>query len=225
MLSIAEDLRLAYPGAAFGVLVMTRVSNPPFHAGLEERKRRVEEELRGRFAGMTRAELNSVEPLGAYAAYYGRFKQTYHVLLQLESVVHGGRPIPSVAALVEAMFLAELRNLLLTAGHNLAELSFPLRLGLAEGMERYLGLDGREKTAVRGDMLLADGRGAISSVLRGPDHRTRLKEDTGSALFFVYAPPGIGTAPLRAHLSEIREYVQLVAPGAEETTLETVEVR
>ena len=55
----------------------------------------------------------------AYAAYYERFNKTYHVQLQLESVALKGKSIPRVSALVEAMFMAELENLLLTAGHDL----------------------------------------------------------------------------------------------------------
>jgi hypothetical protein len=36
-----------------------------------------------------------------------------------------------VAALVEAMFMAELENQLLTAGHDLAEVQGTIRLGIA----------------------------------------------------------------------------------------------
>ncbi|HET7271275.1 MAG TPA: hypothetical protein VFI90_09325 [Rubrobacter sp.] len=39
---------------------------------------------------------------------------------QRESVARMGKPIPSRAALVEAMFTADLMNLILTAGHDLA---------------------------------------------------------------------------------------------------------
>ncbi len=59
-------------------------------------------------------------PLPAYASYYRAFDKTYHVLGQLKSVAVKGKAIPSVAALVEAMFIAELHNGLLTAGHDLA---------------------------------------------------------------------------------------------------------
>jgi hypothetical protein len=42
-------------------------------------------------------------------------KKTYHIALQLEPVVLKGKSLPNVAALVEAMFTAELGDLLLTA--------------------------------------------------------------------------------------------------------------
>ena len=47
-------------------------------------------------------------PIPAYNACYKGFKKTYHVQLQLESVALKGRSIPRVAALMEAMFMAEL---------------------------------------------------------------------------------------------------------------------
>lgn len=48
-----------------------------------------------------------------------------------------GQVRPSVAALVEAMFIAELKNLLLTAGHDLDAVELPLKLDIARGGERY----------------------------------------------------------------------------------------
>jgi DNA/RNA-binding domain of Phe-tRNA-synthetase-like protein len=64
-------------------------------------------------------------------------------------------------------------------------------------------------------MLMADARGIISSVIHGPDQRTRLTEATREVLFAVYAPPGIGEAAVRRHLEELRATVSLVAPDAE----------
>ena len=72
--------------------------------------------------------MREIEPLPAYAAYYKRFGQRYHVGMQLESVAQKGKDLPDVAALVEGMFVAELRNLILTAGHDLDQIALPLRL-------------------------------------------------------------------------------------------------
>ena len=72
-----------------------------------------------------RPALLSHPVLQAYDAYYRQFKKTYHVQLQLESILFKGKSIPSVAALVEAMFMAEMNDLLLTAGHDLDALHLP----------------------------------------------------------------------------------------------------
>jgi hypothetical protein len=53
-----------------------------------------------------------MEPIKTYHDYYKRFKKTYHILLQLESIVFKNKSIPKVSSLVEAMFMAELKNLL-----------------------------------------------------------------------------------------------------------------
>ena len=156
----------------------------------------------------------------AYNAYYKGFNKTYHVLLQLEGVVPQGRSIPSGAALVEAMFMAELGNLLLTAGHDVDALVLPIVVDVAGGDERYVMLNGQEQMLKPGDMFMRDGQGVISSVLYGPDARTRITAATRRAIFTVYAPSPIEAQAVRQHLQDIRDNVLTVAPHAEVEALE-----
>jgi DNA/RNA-binding domain of Phe-tRNA-synthetase-like protein len=220
MFTVSEAWKTAYPGATVGILAMRDVANPKHHTGLNQRKEALEHELRSRFADYDRAALRSLPQLQAYHAYYKRFKKTYHVQLQLESIVLKGKSIPRVAALVEAMFMAELKNLLLTAGHDLEAVQKPVGINVAEGSESYTRLGGREQGLKSGDMMIADAQGVISSVLYGPDDRTRITPETGRVLFTVYAPPGIGEEAVRQHLEDIRAYVLLIAPEAEVEALE-----
>jgi DNA/RNA-binding domain of Phe-tRNA-synthetase-like protein len=150
----------------------------------------------------------------AYRAYYKRFRKTYHVLLQLRSVALEGKPLPGVAALVEASFMAEIKNGLLTAGHDLDQVHEPLTLDVARGDERYVVLNGREQQLKPGDMIMTDAQGVICSVIYGLDRRTAIRPGTQRVLFVVYAPAGIGAEAVRGHLEEIRDNVSLVAPGA-----------
>jgi len=221
MLIVSEAWKATYPGAAQGLLVMRNVANLEHHSKLEKRKAELEEQLRARFAGYDKAALTVLPSVQPYVAYYGQFKKTYHVLLQLESVALKGKPLPRVAALVEAMFMAELKNQLLTAGHDLEALREPLRLDVATGDERYTLLNGKEETLKAGDMFIADAEGVTSSILYGPDYRTRITPDTRTALFTVYAPPGITPSAVRQHLEDIRAYVTLIAP---EATVELLKV-
>ena len=89
-----------------------------------------------------------------------------------------------------------------------------MRLAVAEGAEHYLRLNGQEQQLKPGDMMIADVEGVISSVLYGPDYRTRLTSETRQALFTVYAPPGISEQAVAEHLQDIQENVLLIAPGA-----------
>jgi DNA/RNA-binding domain of Phe-tRNA-synthetase-like protein len=199
---------------------MSDVANPRHHAELNKRKEELEGHLRRRFAGWDRAGLKALPVLQAYGAYYKRFKKTYHVQLQLESIVLKGRAIPQVAGLVEAMFMAELKNLLLTAGHDQTAVQMPVGIDVANGSERYIRLNGQEQQLKAGDMMIADACGVISSVLYGPDSRTRITPETQRVIFTVYAPPGIEADVVHAHLQDISANVLLVAPDARVVSLQ-----
>src|SRR5512145_1383025 len=175
MFEVTSAWKSTYPEAHAGVLVMRLVSNPAQHAGLESQKVALEEQLRAQFAGQDRAAIASHPVLHAYAEYYRQFKKTYHIQLQLESIVLKGKSIPSVAALVEAMFMAEMDDLLLTAGHDLDALRLPATLSVAAGDEKYTTMRGIEQTLKAGDMFIADSEGIISSIIYGPDDHTQIK--------------------------------------------------
>ncbi len=215
MLVASDAWKAAYPGAAAGMLVMDKVANPPAHPELQRRKAELEGRLRDRYGTLTRAELVALPTLQSYAAYYGRFKKTYHVQLQLESVALKGKPLPRGAALVEAMFMAELESQLLTAGHDAAAVEAPVHVDLAADGETYVTLNGQPQALRAGDMLMRDARGVISSVLHGPDQRTPIRPETQRVVFAVYAPPGIGAERVAEHLRAIAANVRVIAPDAE----------
>ncbi|MBI4758295.1 MAG: hypothetical protein HY783_04755 [Chloroflexi bacterium] len=213
MLIVSEAWKSAYPGAAVGILVMHNVANPERNAALDLHQEELENQLRTRFAD--RNALSTLKPIQAYNAYFKRYKKTYPVQLQLESVALEGKSIPRVAVLVETMFMAELKNLLLTAGHDLEAIQMPVRPDVAKGTERYIRLNGQEQRLKAGDMMMADAQGVISSVIYGPDRRTRITPVTRHVFFAVYAPPGIGEQAVYQHLQDIQANVRLVAPEAE----------
>jgi DNA/RNA-binding domain of Phe-tRNA-synthetase-like protein len=215
MFTQSENWKNIYPEAAIGVLAMRYVANPKENVSLNEQKEALEAALRDRFAGYDRTTLRALPSIQPYHAYYKRFKKTYHVLQQLESVALKGKPIPKAAALVEAMFMAELKNQLLTAGHDLAVIQKPVGVDVAEGDERYTGISGREQTTKRGDMMIADAEGILSSIIYGPDRRTCITANTRQVLFTAYAPEGIEKKAVESHLRDIEAYVRLIAPEAE----------
>jgi DNA/RNA-binding domain of Phe-tRNA-synthetase-like protein len=221
-LDVSEEWRSAFPHAHVGLLVMRGVENPPVHAGLESRKRELEEQLRAQFAGGDRKTVAALASIHAYDSYYRPFKKTYHVQHQLESVVFKGKPIPSAAALVEAMFMAELKSQLLTAGHDLDALRPPVILGVSSGNERYVVLRGEEQLLKPGDMFISDQAGVISSILYGPDQRTRITAATRNALFAVYAPAGIGPQAVHEHLQGLRDHILVISPRAQVETLQVL---
>ncbi len=188
--------------------------NPPHHAELERHKADLEQELRYRFAGQDRTALLSHPILKAYEDYYRQFNKTYHVQLQLESILFKGKSIPSVAALVEAMFMAEMKDLLLTAGHDLDAVRLPMTLDAAQGTETYTLLRGTEQVTKAGDMLIRDGEGILSSIIYGPDRRTQITPQTRNTVFTTYAPGGISAETVADHLKQIQQNIEVIAPNA-----------
>lgn len=158
------------------------------------------------------SKLKSLKPIQMYVAYYKRFKKTYPLLLQLKTLIVEQKPFPVVSALVDAMFMAEMNNLLLTAGHDLDRLVSPVIIDISRGNESYMKLSGQPQQLKLNDMIMADEEGVISSVLYGPDHRTRITADTQNVLFVVYAPGGIEKEELCRHLEDIKENVLLFRP-------------
>ena len=214
MFEATPSWKNTYPDALAGVLVILNVTNPPHHAELERQKVELEQKLRAQFSGQDRAAIGSHPVLQAYANYYRQFKKTYHIQLQLESIVLKGKSIPGVASLVESMFMAEMQDLLLTAGHDLDSLQLPLTLDIAAGTEEYTLLRGEQQILKAGDMSIRDREGIISSIIYGPDQRTQITPETRNVVFTVYAPPGIDEQAVTEHLQHIRENVMVFAPQA-----------
>lgn len=214
MFEITSALKSTFPGAHAGVLVMKNVSNPPQCAALDRQKEALENQIRQRFTGKDRSAILALPVIQAYETYYKCFNKTYHVQLQVESIAFKGKNIPNVAALVEAMFMAEIKNMLLTAGHDLDVLQLPVRMDVAKGDERYTMMRGQEQILKPGDMFMADRSGVISSIIYGPDQRTPIKDETRNVMFTVYAPPGIETNTIERHLMDIQQNVLIVASQA-----------
>lgn len=215
MFEITPVWRSAFPGAHVGVLAMRNASNPAHHIELEKQKAELEEQLRIQFAGQDRAAIASHPILKIYGEYYKRFKKTYHVQLQLESIVLKGKSIPTVASLVESMFMAEVKNMLLTAGHDLDTLQLPLTLDVTQGTESYTAMRGEIQIVKAGDMMISDQMGIISDIIYGPDQRTQITASTRNVVFTVYALAGIDESTIERHLKEMRDYVSVIAPDAQ----------
>jgi DNA/RNA-binding domain of Phe-tRNA-synthetase-like protein len=219
--NVAQAWNETWPGAVAGILAMRDVANPERHADLEREIEARESAVRARVGAKDRAALRALPVLAAYSAYYARYRKTYHVQLQLESVALKGKPLPRGPGLVAAMIASEIQSLLLTAGHDLDAVRLPITLSVATGDERYTLLRGEEQQPKRGDMMMADAAGVISTVLHGPDARTRMTAETRHVLFAVYAPPGVAEQSVAEHLEALRDSVRFISPAASVTRLAT----
>src|SRR5262249_37373125 len=115
MLSISatDAWRSEHQGAIIGVLELSGLENVGSSSRLNERKREVEARLRERYKDLTRRQLLALPLMAEYDRYYTRFNKTYHVQLQLESIVLKGKRLPDVSPAVDANFMAEVETLIL----------------------------------------------------------------------------------------------------------------
>jgi len=146
---------------------MRGVRNPEQSAALEAAKRRLEEDLRAAATASRHGGLSADRVLRAYVDYYRARGKTYQVKAQRDSVALKGKPIPRRAALVEAMFMAELANLILTAGHDLDAMTPPLRADVTADGDRYILLNGAEAVLERGDMMMPTESGSSRACSAG----------------------------------------------------------
>lgn len=210
LIDLTPAFRLAFPNGLFGALVVRGCPNRQRAATLDAEKRAVEARLRERF-GVGGIDGDLVAR--AYAEHFRRHGTRYPVVHQAKAILQG-RSIESPSALVEAMFTAEMDSLVLTSGHDLKSLSVPLRVDVALEDEVYTKLSLKEQTLRPGDMVVRDAQGVIASVIYGPDHRTRLKEETAAVLFGAWCPLGLTTATVLAHLDTLAALVRREWPDA-----------
>lgn len=202
------------PDAYVGILIINNAPNMPAHETLDSARLDLENELRDRFGSLDRKSLRNDPVLAAYDAFYRSFRKTYHVQLQLESVIFKGKNIFSPSSLVSCMFMAELKTGLLTAAHDFCSINFPLNANIASGEETYLRLDNTEQELKKGDLYIKDQQGILSSVIYGPDKRTQIQSNTNRALYTTYGPPGISKEQISDQLEILEAYVRLFAPQA-----------
>lgn len=216
MLSIShtQEWRSAHPGALIGLLELSGVENNGTSQALNDRKREVEERLHSRYRGFARPDLLALPVLSAYDRYYRRFNKTYHVLLQLESIVLKGRPLPDVSPLVDANFAAEVETLVLTAGHDVARLIEPVGIDLSREEDRMTRMNGETRAIRPGDMIMRDGEGVSCSIIYGQDDRSPIAAATTAVLYVAYAPDGVPEEHVELQLRATEENVRLFAPGA-----------
>ncbi len=126
-------------------------------------------------------------------SYYKKYGYTYHALPQLESVIKG-KAIPGGLPLVEAMFMAEVKNMFLTAGHDYDKTRAPLSLRISTGDESYTTMNGKDVTTISAescrydvcmiveDSFQCDSRDVAVKTVSGGKYATLLIPHTAQAV-------------------------------------------
>jgi DNA/RNA-binding domain of Phe-tRNA-synthetase-like protein len=216
MLSISatHEWRTSHPGAIIGLLELSNAGGVSSSPELETRKRELESHLRQQYQGFMRKDFLALPILSAYDRYYNRFDKTYHVQLQLESIVLKGKNLPDVSPLVDANFMAEAETFLLSAGHDVAKLVEPVVMDVSHEGDSMTQMNGTPKIIRAGDMIMRDAEGLACSILYGQDNRSPISPDTSHVLYVAYVPPGVPGEAVEAHLRRIEANIRLFARSA-----------
>ena len=212
IITATEAWKETHPGGKIGLLEISGVDNTQTVTVLEQKKRAIEEGLREKYADFSRSDFLELPVMGAYHRYYRKFGYTYHVLLQLESVVFKGKSLPKVSPMVDANFAAELETLILTAGHDVAQLEAPIVIDVARDGDRITQMSGKQKDVPVGDMLMRDAQDVACTILRGQDNRSPISKATTHVLYVSYAPAGITEAQVQVQLVMMEKYVRMFSP-------------
>ena len=176
---------------------------------------RAEEELAAlgrRFSDYDRKEAFGENP---YYRFFKKFKKTYPVMLQMESVLFKGRPFPRENPVTGVAFLLELTTQILSGTHDIDRLAGPVELFLGTEKEPFPGLRGEEVHTYPGDFCGRDGEGIIFSEIPGADARNCARPESRRVFYPVFGTPGLSGAVITDAMECLTRYAQVLAPGAE----------
>lgn len=152
--------------------------------------------------------------MAVYDRYYTRFNKTYHVQLQLESIVLKGKPLPDVLPLVDANFMVEMETLVLTAGHDCEKLREPVVIDASREGEFITQMNSISKAIRPGDMVMRDTERICCSIIYGQDALSLISPETSHVLYVAYAPAGISAEIVESQLYKIEENIRLFSVKA-----------
>jgi DNA/RNA-binding domain of Phe-tRNA-synthetase-like protein len=208
-ISATSEWRGAHPGAIVGVLEISGLKYAGSSSALQERKRELEAGLRRRYDGFARPGFLALPVMAEYDRYYRRFNKTYHVQLQLESIVLKGKPLPDVLPAVDVNFMAELETLVLTAGHDADKLLEPIVIDVSRDGEQMTQMNGAPRAIRAGDMIMRDAGGISCSIIYGQDARSPISSETSRVLYVAYAPAGVAADVVESQLGRIEDNLRL----------------
>ena len=203
----------ALNGVPFGVL---EVAYPAKALWREEAFRAMTGEhlqaLKERFADYDR---KAVFGENVYFRFFKKFKKTYPVLMQLESILLKGRPFPDANPITAIPFLAELETQHLLGTHDVDQVQGSVQLFAGTEKAPFPGMRGEEVHTYPGDFCGRDDGGIIFSMIAGADDRTCVRESSTHVFYPVFGVAGQPMEELAAVLDRLEDYVKTLAPDAE----------
>jgi DNA/RNA-binding domain of Phe-tRNA-synthetase-like protein len=214
LISGTDEWRAAHPKAVIGLLELSGIDNTQASLQLDGRKRDTERRLREQYKGFSRKDFLALPVMSAYDLYYKQFNKTYHVQLQLESIVLKGKNLPNVSPLVDSNFTAEVDTLVLTAGHDVSKMHGSISIDVSREGDQITQMSGETKAIRAGDMIMRDANRICCSIIYGQDILSPISSGTAHVLYVAYAPAGVPVETVDLQLRKIEENIRLFSPTA-----------
>lgn len=149
-----------------------------------------------------------------YFRFFRKFKKTYPVMMQFESVLFKGRPFPNYNPVAEVPFLMELMTQVLSGTHDADRISGTVELYLGVEKEEFPGLRGVPFHTYPGDVCGRDREGIIFSMIAGADARTCARMDSRHVIYPVFGTPELPETVLADAMDTLCRYIQVLSPDA-----------
>lgn len=213
MFQIQADLSFQEKGVPFGVLEVNYPTPEMWElSAFEAMKTQELEILRERFQDYDRQAVFKENP---YYRYFKKYKKTYPVLQQLESLLLKGRPFPGGRPVNEVAFLAELQTQILMGTHDIDRMIGSVELFCPAEKLTYPGMRGEPVHTYPGDVSGRDDGGIILGMIAGADERTFIRPDSTHVAYLVFGAPGVTGNDIQEGLSLLNRYAKTLAPDAE----------
>ena len=211
MLQIKKDISLDNTNIPFAVIKVSFPSEESWdkaafsHLVAEEINT-----LKEKYADYDRKAVWGENP---YYRFFKKFKKTYPVMLQFESVVLKDRPFPAFNPVAEVAFLLEITTFVLSGAHDMDNIDGYVTLYLADKKEDFVGLRETLHTYPN-DFCAKDNSGIIFSEIAGTDLRTSAKAESRNVLYPLFAVPDMDVAVIRNAAETLERYIKTLCPDS-----------
>lgn len=149
-----------------------------------------------------------------YVRFFKKFKKTYPVMMQFESILLKGRPFPEFNPVTEVAFLMEIMTHLLSGTHDADQIQGNVALFSGTRKEEFPGMRGTPFHTYPGDFCGRDGEGIIFSLIAGADERTCARQDSRHVVYPVFGTPELPLDVIKTGVDTLMRYIGILAPDA-----------
>ena len=210
MLNFIKDISLqdaVFPFGAVLVKYPEQLDKEAFYAFAQQKINQLKEKY-------TDYDRKAVWADNKHYRFFKKFKKTYPVMLQFESVTFKDRPFPAFNPISEVAFLLEITTFALSGTHDISKIDGDVMLYIADKKEDFMGMRDMLHTYPN-DFCARDNSGIIFSMIAGTDSRTCATPDSRNVLYPIFCTPDADAQYIETAAGTLAEYIKVLAPTAE----------